>query len=123
MLKENSYDDAVGQAGNGLFHKMLLIACGGCLMGVMNESLNIGFIMPAAECDLNLSLSDKGILNGMAFLGIIVSSHFWGFLSDTWGRRKVLLLASLSAFIVSVISSFSTTVAMFAVTRFLVGFL
>jgi MFS transporter, VNT family, synaptic vesicle glycoprotein 2 len=74
-----------------------------------------------AQCDLNLSYQDKGLLNGAAFLGIVLSSHFWGFLSDTWGRRQVLRLSLSSAVVISIVSSFSTTAWMLIITRFLVG--
>lgn len=94
-------------------------------MSVIVETLNIGFVIPMieSECEMMLTLSDKGLLNGAAFAGVVISSHFWGFLADTWGRKKVMLLCSSISFIFSVISSFSANVWMLIVTRFLVGFL
>lgn len=38
-------------------------------MTVIVETLNIGFVIPMSECDLELTTSDKGLLNGAAFLG------------------------------------------------------
>jgi VNT family MFS transporter (synaptic vesicle glycoprotein 2) len=38
-------------------------------MTVIVETLNIGFVIPMSQCDLDLSASDKGLLNGAAFLG------------------------------------------------------
>lgn len=118
-----TYNEALELVGLGRFHTLLLFICGFCLMSVINETLNMGFIISAAECDLGLSFSDKGILNGAAFCGVVLSSHLWGFLSDTWGRRKVLVLATSCSLAFSVLSTFSMNVWMLIVTRFCVGFL
>ncbi|XP_055618259.1 synaptic vesicle glycoprotein 2C isoform X3 [Toxorhynchites rutilus septentrionalis] len=117
-----SYNEALQLVGEGKFHTFLLFVCGFCLMSVINETLNVGFIISAAECDLNLSYSDKGMLNGAAFCGVVVSSHLWGFLSDTWGRRKVILLATSCGLAFAIVSSFSVHVWMLIATRFCVGF-
>lgn len=117
-----SYNEALELVGLGRFHTLLLFICGFCLMSVINETLNMGFIISAAECDLGLTFSDKGILNGAAFCGVVLSSHLWGFLSDTWGRRKVLVLATSCSLAFSVLSTFSMHVWMLIVSRFLVGF-
>jgi hypothetical protein len=46
-------------------------------MTVMNESTGISIVLPAAHCDLNLSVSQKGYLNSVGFLGKLLSSFFW----------------------------------------------
>jgi MFS transporter, VNT family, synaptic vesicle glycoprotein 2 len=50
-----------------------------------------------------------------------VSSHLWGFLSDTYGRKRVLIIASLSAFVASVLSSLSLNLYYLAFFRLLNG--
>lgn len=57
--------------GLGRFHWLLLITCGLCLMSTIVETLNIGFVIPLIEmeCELSLTLSQKGILNSAAFVG------------------------------------------------------
>ncbi|XP_053698458.1 synaptic vesicle glycoprotein 2C [Sabethes cyaneus] len=120
--KVYTYNEALELVGTGRFHTLLLFVSGFCLMSVINETLNMGYIISAAQCDLDLSFSDKGMLNGAAFCGVVVSSHLWGFLSDTWGRRKVLLLATSCGLLFSILSSFSINFWMLTVTRFCVGF-
>lgn len=58
-------------AGLGRFHILLLITCGLCLMATIVETLNIGFVIPLIEmeCELTLSQTNKGLLNGAAFAG------------------------------------------------------
>jgi MFS transporter, VNT family, synaptic vesicle glycoprotein 2 len=83
----------------------------------------VNFIMPVAECDLNLSTSDKGILSAIGYVGVILSSHLWGFLSDTKGRRKTLITSLLTAFIATVFSTFVNDFRLLVFLRFINGFL
>lgn len=53
--------------------------------------------------------------------GIILTSHTWGILGDTFGRRKTLITASLSAFITSVLSSLANNFPQIILFRFFNG--
>ncbi|KAG5683822.1 hypothetical protein PVAND_013086 [Polypedilum vanderplanki] len=119
-----SYNDALSITGLGKFHYLLLFTCGLCLMSVIVESLNIGFVLPLIdfECDLKLTLSEKGLLSSSAFAGIVLSSYLWGVLADVLGRHKIMLWCSSCSFLFSVLSSFSTHTWMLIITRFFVGF-
>lgn len=91
------------------------------IMGAATENVNIGLILPFAKCDLNLSLSERGILVSVSYLGIVLTSYFWGFLADTWGRQKVVCASSLSGFLFSFLSAFVTNFYGLVIIRFLVG--
>jgi MFS family permease len=94
-------------------------------MIVLIESLNLGYVLPLieSECEMQISLSQKGFLNGAVFFGIIVSSPFWGFLADVWGRKNVLFLCTGLNFLVSTLTSFSTNIWMLIIFKFLSGIL
>lgn len=64
----------------------------------------------------NLQINVSFVLSG-----IIISSHLWGFLSDTYGRQKILRIASLSAFAFSVCSSLAGNLWQLALFRLLNG--
>lgn len=81
----------------------------------------MAFVLPLAKCELNISNAEQGAINAVAFVGVVLTSHFWGFMADTWGRRKVLLLSLGSGFVFSAISSFSISSTMLLITRFFVG--
>jgi MFS transporter, VNT family, synaptic vesicle glycoprotein 2 len=51
-----------------------------------------------------------------------LTSHGWGFLSDTYGRRKILIISSLCAFTTSLFSSLSMNFIQMVIFRFLNGF-
>lgn len=59
--------------------------------------------------------------NILSLSGIILTSHLWGFLSDTYGRRKILIVASLSAFCCSALASLSMNLWQLAFFRLLNG--
>lgn len=81
----------------------------------------IGFVLPYAKCDLHMTPYEQGILNSAGYCGIILSSHFWGFMSDTWGRRKVMRVSVITAFIFSILSSIAYSVWIMIGLRFAVG--
>jgi MFS family permease len=92
-------------------------------MYAINETLGVSFLIPAVKCDFNLNSTEKGILSAITFVGMMTSSHFWGYISDTKGRRRALLLTVGSSIIVSIISVFMNNFWIFILCRFLVGFL
>lgn len=79
--------------------------------------------MPVAHCDLKLTNSRKGLLSAIGYIGMIISSHLWGFLADTRGRKKVIKPTLLIGFVVTVLSSFATDYWTMLVLRFINGIL
>jgi MFS transporter, VNT family, synaptic vesicle glycoprotein 2 len=111
------------KTGFGKFNYGLIVLTGAILGCVFLETVSINFILPVAQCDLNLTSRDKGVLSGVAFMGIIVSSHLWGFLADTRGRKTVIVPTLMVAFVISMISSFTKSFWVLVVLRFLTGIL
>lgn len=56
-------------------------------------------------------------------VGIISSSHLWGFLADTQGRKRVILPTLFLSFTFTLLSSLTTNFWLFVVLRFFNGFL
>lgn len=93
------------------------------LLTALNETLGTSFLLPASECDLNMTTQDKGFLSGMTFLGVTVSSYFWGFLGDTQGRKWVIMRALILSSFFSILSAFMKHFTLFVICRFMVGVL
>lgn len=93
------------------------------LIAVFVESCGVTYILPVSQCDFRLTAAEKGIMSGVSFFGIICSSHLWGYLADTKGRRYVIMPTLLVAFILTCASSLSPNFYVFAILRFLNGFL
>lgn len=110
-------------SGYGSFNIAVLLSAGLCLMVVIIETMGMMFVVPAAQCDLHLSLGEKGLLSAISFLGVVSSSHLWGFIADTRGRRIVLLISMISSFLTTSVASFIPQHSIFILLRFINGFL
>lgn len=103
---------------------MLIIFLSGLvMMGAQIENISIAFVLPYANCDLNMTTVEQGLVSSIAFLGIVMSSHFWGFMADTWGRKKVIRLCAICALIGAFLSAFALNAMTLIVLRFFVGIL
>lgn len=75
-----------------------------CCMAAIYESASISYIIPTAECDLQLSLMDKGILNAVSYAGerwkfytelhSIVSSKHYHYRNDNVRNTMGILCGS-----------------------------
>ncbi|XP_070506797.1 synaptic vesicle glycoprotein 2B-like [Chironomus tepperi] len=124
MAKEESHtlDDAIDKTTFGKFNCIMIVIFGLVLACGFLETSSINMILPIAQCELNLSNFHKGFLGSVSYIGIILSSHFWGFMADTKGRKKVVVPALILSFIFTVISTFSKSFWFLALFRFLNGF-
>ncbi|XP_011177277.1 synaptic vesicle glycoprotein 2B [Zeugodacus cucurbitae] len=128
MAKDNEddavvIDEALERTGYGKFNILLIIYSGFVLNTVILEAVGVSFALPVLECDLNLSHRQQGVLGAVSFAGVIASSHFWGFLADTQGRKRTMQPALILAFVVTAFSSVSPNFLTFALLRFLNGIL
>jgi len=56
-------------SGYGKFNYMLNLVAIPAVWSIAFDTATISYILPSAECDLNLSNLDKGILNAMVYGG------------------------------------------------------
>ncbi|XP_072389101.1 synaptic vesicle glycoprotein 2B-like [Diabrotica undecimpunctata] len=116
-----TFEEAIEKTGFGKFNILLVLAaiCG--IFAPIFETTTMSYIFAPAQCDLNLSLQDKGYLNCIAYAGMISTSFIWGFLLDTFGRRKFMVYGFLLDAIVVFISSFSQSLEMLMISKFIGG--
>ncbi|XP_030376063.1 synaptic vesicle glycoprotein 2C [Scaptodrosophila lebanonensis] len=115
------FERAIEAAGFGLFNVILLLVSIPAAFASTFESSTMSFILPVAECDLHLTLTDKGVLNAVAYGGMTVSAIAWGYLADTKGRRKVLMYGFLVDAFCVFGSAISQNFAMLVIFKFLGG--
>nr|CAD7571451.1 unnamed protein product [Timema californicum] len=60
--------------GHGKFHYLLLFTCGLGLISMIVETVCVSYLMPAAECDFQMTSHDKGILSAICYLDPLVHS-------------------------------------------------
>lgn len=109
--------------GLGNIQIQLILVGALSLLAALNDTLGTSFILPASQCDFQLTTSDKGIISSSTFLGVTISCYFWGFLGDFKGRKWVILRALICSSIFSLISAFMDNFAVFVICRFFVGVL
>ncbi|CAK1543793.1 unnamed protein product [Leptosia nina] len=111
-------DEAMLATGFGIYNILHMLLSGLILMGVIMQSLALGYVLPAAQCDLELTLQQRGWLAAIPFAAIILTSYFWGWLADTRGRRFVMLFSMLISAVFAVLASFSPEIISFAILSF-----
>uniref|UniRef100_A0A1B6EF96 Major facilitator superfamily (MFS) profile domain-containing protein n=1 Tax=Clastoptera arizonana TaxID=38151 RepID=A0A1B6EF96_9HEMI len=115
------FERAIELTGYGKFHYFLLAVCGFVSTSEEMDVISMSFILPSAQCDLNLNTHTKGWLNCIIFIGMMAGAYFWGSVADTLGRKKVLIVISFMNAVCIVASSFSQTYSYFMLFRFLNG--
>lgn len=116
-----NFEQAIEMCGYGKFHYILLGICGLVSTSEEMDVISMSFILPSAQCDLNLNTETKGWLNSIIFIGMMVGAYFWGSIADSMGRKKVLIVISFMNGICIVASSFSQNYEWFMLFRFLNG--
>jgi hypothetical protein len=87
LLQETSeeaadFEKAIESTGYGKFNYLLLLIAMPCCFSSVFETTTMSLILPSAECDLKLSLVDKGVLNAITYAG--------EYLQCSWGQRLIL---------------------------------
>lgn len=116
-----TYEAALKLIGYGKFHIILLALCGWAVSSDAIEVLSVSFMLPSAQCDLKLTSEDKGWLNAIIFVGMMVGGYFWGSLADKFGRRTVLMGSLTVNGLGGLISSTSQVFWFFLIMRFVSG--
>ncbi|XP_044257208.1 synaptic vesicle glycoprotein 2B-like [Tribolium madens] len=115
------FERAIELTGYGKFHYILLAVCGFVSTSEEMDVISMSFILPSAQCDLNLSTQSKGWLNSIIFIGMMAGAYVWGSVADALGRKKVLIAISFMNALCIVASSFSQNYELFMLFRFLNG--
>ncbi|XP_045483324.1 synaptic vesicle glycoprotein 2B-like isoform X2 [Harmonia axyridis] len=118
-----TFEDAITATRFGKFNIFLILVSIPGRWSNLFETTTMSYVFPAAQCDLNLSLGNKGVLNAITYLGMMSSAFFWGYLCDTLGRRKLMITGFFLDACFVIISSMSQTYELLVVTKFLGGFI
>ncbi|KAG8264358.1 hypothetical protein J6590_014646 [Homalodisca vitripennis] len=117
------FEEAMEIAGFGKYSLFITFLSALTLFTSLLGSADVSFLMPAAECDLQLSSQDKGMLGSAFFMGMIAACHLSGFLSDTLGRRYVLVRGLSLNIFTYVLGAFSPNFLMLFILKVISGVL
>ncbi|CAH2085887.1 unnamed protein product [Euphydryas editha] len=105
--------------GFGKFNFLMQLVHISIIMGMAFETVSVAYLVPASACELNTTVSQQGLMAGMPLIGIIATSHIWGYLADTKGRRKILGWCMSLAFLFGAAAALSPDWIVFSVLKFL----
>ncbi|XP_053605866.1 solute carrier family 22 member 6-like isoform X2 [Plodia interpunctella] len=86
---------------------MLLVLTGMIIISFSFVVYSNTVLIPLSSCELNTNIAQRGLMAAMPSLGSIVGAIFWGYLGDTKGRRKMLLISLLLGAGLNALSSIS----------------
>ncbi|KAL1129933.1 hypothetical protein AAG570_012877 [Ranatra chinensis] len=86
------------------------------------EMTILSILSPALHCEWHISRYQQALTTTIVFLGMMLSSTFWGHVSDRYGRKQALSLCAVLLFYYAIMSSFAPSYAWILILRGLVGF-
>ncbi|KAH9637072.1 hypothetical protein HF086_013888 [Spodoptera exigua] len=119
----HDFEEAIAAAGYGKFNIALMLISIPAFWSSVSVTSSTSYIFTRAQCDMGLSLLDMGTITAMTYGGMISSAMVWGFLSDTLGRRQIMVWGFFCSGLIEIAAAMSQNFAMLLVTRFASGFL
>lgn len=114
-------EEAIETIGFGKFQIKVLAMIGFAWSADSLEMALLAILAPAIRCYWNLTHWHEAFLTTVVFVGMFLATYLWGYGSDNYGRRKVLMVATFGIFVFGLTSAFALNYAMILVFRGLVG--
>lgn len=108
--------------GFGWFQVKLSLFVGLCWMADSMEMTILSVLGPALHCDWGITRYQQALTTTIVFLGMMLSSTFWGQLSDRYGRKPALTLCGILLFLYGLLSAVAPSFGWLLLLRGLVGF-
>ncbi|KAK9879262.1 hypothetical protein WA026_004112 [Henosepilachna vigintioctopunctata] len=116
-----TFEEAIAATKFGKFNLILIFVSIPAGWASVAESTTMSYVFPAAQCDLDLSLEDKGLLNASIYVGMVSSGLIWGYLCDVFGRKKLLCIGFFLDALFVIIGSLSQSFTVLLVSKFFGG--
>ncbi|XP_061704337.1 solute carrier family 22 member 6-like [Cydia pomonella] len=117
------FEEALDRTGFGLYSYINTFLSGLSIISlacvVYGSTLTVG----ASACELQTTGAQQGLLVAAPVIGLILGAPLWGYLGDTRGRRRMLLLALLSSALVNALSGLSVNWVMMTILQFIASLL
>ena len=118
---KRSLDELLESEGIGLFHVALLAFMAIGYAGAAMSYFAIAWVLPEADVELKLNSEEKGWINALSTVGNVLGA-LSGTLSDSIGRKKIVIFCSFLLGFSNIAASFSVHSAMFMICNFFSGF-
>nr|CAI5853540.1 unnamed protein product [Callosobruchus analis] len=116
-----TFEDAISATGLGKYNALLALFLIFPTITQVFETASLSYVLPVAQCDLDITLEDIGLIIGMTYVGMIATGFFWGCLSDAYGRKRVLVCGLLLNGVFMTMAAFSTTSTLLMISKVFAG--
>lgn len=113
--------EAVEAIGMGKFQILLILMAGFVNMCDSLELLLISILAPTIQCLWHLSSWEEAFISTIVFVGMAAGGPLWGWLSDNFGRKSMIIVSACWLGYFGFISSFSPHYIWIVFLRCLVG--
>ncbi len=121
MARTIDISEAIDQSKIGAFQTGIFILCGLCLIMDGFDVQALGYLAPAIIKDWSLPPAQMGPVLSAALVGILVGSLLFSMLADRFGRRPVLIVATLFFSLITLWTGLSASVSELRLARFIAG--
>ncbi|XP_063548029.1 solute carrier family 22 member 13-like [Cydia strobilella] len=86
-------EEALEKTGYGIYNYLIIALAGIGTIAFVALTFGSTIIVPASACELATTSAQQGLLIAVPVLGAVIGTLLWGYLGDTRGRRRMLLLS------------------------------
>ncbi|KAM7356633.1 synaptic vesicle glycoprotein 2A-like [Cochliomyia hominivorax] len=115
------YEEILEILGFGKTQWILLLICGLLTMTSISAIYSIAVIGISSQCEFKITQKEKGVMMAACVTGIALSTYIWGFVSDIWGRRSVLIWSMFFTNFLQLILMFITNIWLFNFINLVMG--
>uniref|UniRef100_A0A2A4JMQ7 Major facilitator superfamily (MFS) profile domain-containing protein n=1 Tax=Heliothis virescens TaxID=7102 RepID=A0A2A4JMQ7_HELVI len=114
-----SFDEALDKSGFGLYSYTMTCLTGIAVIAYVSIAYASTIIVPTSACELETTISQQGLLASGPTVGSMIGGLIWGYLADTRGRRKMMLVGLFGGTIFNLIASISVNWIMLLIIQFI----
>src|SRR5881398_1989759 len=111
----------IDQSKIGAFQTGIFILCALCLIMDGFDVQALGYLAPAIIKDWSLPPAQMGPVLSAALVGILVGSLLFSMLADRFGRRPVLIVATLFFSLITLWTGLAASISELRLARFIAG--